>query len=267
MSKKIDKSIVQHHAEALMNKNGSTTTLDVKTALRQGGYFAEQNVVSDFMTELKAELDWDSSSNGKFNTYSIPDPITVSSSNVQTGTVNKVGQVIINMIEKLFSIHKYAMSDKSRIGTDLGLTSIQIEDLALECERTIGMDYTIDLRRPDTTIEDIEKAIIKFNNTTKSVTSTTTSTSQNGRVKVDIDPIFSFGYPTAQCGATDNEIDDLLKQNLVSENDWILSLGNSNTRMIYSGSESRDHVRTAYARKMGDRIQNTRTRRVKNVAR
>lgn len=259
-SKTIDKSIVKHYAEALMNKNGSTTTLDVKNALRADGYFAEQAVVSGHMSTLNSEEGWDYTSNGSYNTYSIPDPIaavtTSSSSNSSKSSATSKVDAVIEIIEDLFKIHRYAMSATSRIGLDLGLDSLQIEELALECERQFGADLS-GLKVSTTTIGEIQKAIDGSN--------ATPAVQKLGRVKIDIEPTRLFGHPTSHCGATDDEIKDLCGQNIIDDNDWILSLGNSQTRMIYSGDESRDHVRTAFARKMGAKIQDTRTRRVKTV--
>jgi len=254
-TKSIDKSIVKHYAEALMNKNGSTTTLDVKNVLRADGYFAEQSVVSGHLNTLNSEESWDYTSNGSFNTYSITDPITVATT-TSTSKTSKVDAVIA-IIEDLFKIHKYAMSSSSCIGQDLGLNSLQIEELALECERQFSVDLT-GLKVSTTTIGDIQNAIDTFIGTpsTKKVV---------GRVKIDVEPTRLFGHPTSHCGATDHEIKDLHDQKIIADNDWILSLGSSATRMVYSGDETRDHVRTAYARKIGAKIQDTRTRRVKSV--
>lgn len=263
MSKKyksLDKSAVQKSAEGLMEKNDTTTTLEVKKALRAGGYFAEQHKVSNFMLELSSELDWPYTTNGMHNSYTLSDPSdpsasTASSSNSSGSTASAD---VINIIEDLFAIHKYAMSDKSRIGKDLGLDTLQIADLKLECERKHGVVISMG---EDTTIGEIQKLI-------DGSTPTSSKSSSNGKgTRIDIDPIKDFGHPANHVGVTNPEIQDMIHAGLIDDNDWILSLGSTGTRMIYAGGESRDHVRTAYARKIGSRIQDTRTRRAKNVTR
>lgn len=261
MSKTLDKAAVKTAAEKLMKDNGSTTTLDVKNALRKDGYFAEQRTVSDYMTTLSSEEQWDYTSNGSFNTYAIPDPtaVVVTQTNSVTPPAANTSKVdaIIAIIEDMFKIHKFAMSASSRIGIDLDLDPLQIEDLLLECEGMFDVDMPSVLRSATTTIQDIQDVIDRD--------AAIPAAQKIGRVKIDIEPTRLFGHPTSHCGATDSEIKDLLDQKIISENDWILSLGGSSTRMIYSGNDSRDHVRTAFARKIGSRIQATRARRVKSL--
>jgi len=247
MKKTVDKAAVKKTAEKLMNDNGSTTTLDVKNTMRKDGYFAEQSVVSDHMRTLNSEEDWDYTSNGSFNTYSLPAVPTSSTTSTD----------VIDMIESLFNIHKYAMSDKSRLGEDLGLDKLQIVDLAMECERVHGFTLLINMNG-NTTIGEIQKEI-KDNQSGIAPT----SAPKVARTRVVLDPKEDFDGK----GADNQKITDLVTAGIIDDNDWILSTGGSRSRMIYDGSESRDHVRTAFARKISDRIQNTRTRRVKNVAR
>ena len=64
---------VQSVAEALMAKNGATTTLEVKNQLRKEGFFALQAEVSAAMDFLAWENDWTFSSNGQYRTYHFGD--------------------------------------------------------------------------------------------------------------------------------------------------------------------------------------------------
>lgn len=267
--KTLDKGVVQKAAEALMKKNDATTTLEVKKALRADDYFAEQRKVSDFMLELSSELDWPYTTNGLHNSYTFSDPsdpTTSSSSSSSNSSGSTTSEDVINMIEDLFAIHKYAMSDKSRIGKDLDLDALQIADLKLECERAHGVVISINMDE-DTTIGEIQKLIDDGSSGSNAPAPSTRSGSNGKGARIDIDPTKDFGYPANHVGATNPEIQDMVHAGLIDDDDWILSLGSTDTRMIYAGSESRDHVRTAYARKIGARIQNTRTRRVKNVTR
>jgi hypothetical protein len=65
----LTKQAVKDAAEQLMNQNGQTTTLEVKTALRSQGYFAKQEAVSVLMDELCQELSWEFVYNGTFRVY------------------------------------------------------------------------------------------------------------------------------------------------------------------------------------------------------
>ncbi|TAE74631.1 MAG: hypothetical protein EAZ85_04230 [Bacteroidetes bacterium] len=57
-------------AEELIEKNGSTTTLDVKNLLRQRNFQASQNEVSSFMNQISARESWQSTQNSNFKVYS-----------------------------------------------------------------------------------------------------------------------------------------------------------------------------------------------------
>lgn len=67
----ITKQDVLAVAADLINKNGSTTTLEVKSVLRKNGFIARQTEVSNFMDEL-AKVDDEFaivSDNGTYRTY------------------------------------------------------------------------------------------------------------------------------------------------------------------------------------------------------
>lgn len=68
--KKLTKEAVCEIAETLIQKNGSTTTLDVKNHLRTRGYEAFQNDVSRFMQDLTTEESWNFRNNGRYKVYS-----------------------------------------------------------------------------------------------------------------------------------------------------------------------------------------------------
>ena len=57
--KTVTKEDIEAVAVSLMDKNGGTTTLDVKNELRTMGFWAEQNSVSQFMAHLCDEKGWD----------------------------------------------------------------------------------------------------------------------------------------------------------------------------------------------------------------
>ncbi len=57
-------------AEELIEKNGSTTTLDVKNLLRNRNFQATQNEVSSFINQASIQESWQSHQNSNFKVYS-----------------------------------------------------------------------------------------------------------------------------------------------------------------------------------------------------
>ena len=69
--KKLSKVAVMLTAIELMKDQGTTTTLEVKEALRVEGYFAKQVDVSTLMFKIAQEEDWVIDSSGIFRVYSL----------------------------------------------------------------------------------------------------------------------------------------------------------------------------------------------------
>lgn len=235
--KTADRSAVQQYAEALMNANGTTTTLDVKNAMRADGYWCDQSEISKHMYDLSGELGWSAQSNGTYNTYSVQQKAA------SQPTTN--GSPTADMLYRLFGIHPSAVDADSRLGTDLGLTELQMAELSLECERAHGKSIPDVLLDEDELLSRIDEFIMS---------------GKAGRARVNIDPIID-----EPSGLTDERIGELLSDGVVSDDDWVLSIGMPSSRVIYRGDSSRDHVRTAFARLKGVRIQETRARKVSNI--
>ena len=66
------KEAVRRAACALMNQNGSTTTLDVKHRLRRDGFFAEQQQVSNAMKDVASAYGWTSRVKDDHLVYTVP---------------------------------------------------------------------------------------------------------------------------------------------------------------------------------------------------
>ncbi len=82
----ITKQDVLAVAADLINQNGSTTTLEVKSVLRKNGFTARQTEVSNFMDEL-AKIDDEFaivSDNGTYRTYGAV-PSAVANQNTSSG--------------------------------------------------------------------------------------------------------------------------------------------------------------------------------------
>lgn len=67
--KNLTKEAVKEAAEYLIEAFGTTTTLDVKNRLRQVGYQAFQNEVSNLMDTVTAEERWQFNHNGRYRVY------------------------------------------------------------------------------------------------------------------------------------------------------------------------------------------------------
>lgn len=253
-----DKSIVQHYAEAIMNRQSNVTTLEVKNAMRGDNYWVDQKDVSKWLREVASDNNWDhSNATGPHGTYIVYSPsisasvgtTTTTTKTVTDGGTRDSGGGLESIITKLFGIHKFAMNDNSVIGRDLGLKDkLDLEELSSTIETKFGKDIEI---TADMSIADIKKAI-----------SSNQAAKPSGRVKVHIDPKHE-----SKNGLTNDGLKDLIKDGTVTEDDWVLSNGFFTTRVVYAGSESRDHVRTAFARKVGVHINTTRASRVKNLIR
>ncbi|MBL7977092.1 MAG: hypothetical protein JNN12_02040 [Bacteroidetes Order II. Incertae sedis bacterium] len=69
MNKKISVSAVRKAAYQLMQDNGITTTLEVKLALRERGFWAVQTEVSAIIEKVAAQEGWFWQCNGRFRQY------------------------------------------------------------------------------------------------------------------------------------------------------------------------------------------------------
>lgn len=69
MNKQLTKQEVLRVANDLFLKNGKTTTLEVKTVLRNEGFWAEQSEVSSYMDQLHAQENWDFTTPGNHRVY------------------------------------------------------------------------------------------------------------------------------------------------------------------------------------------------------
>lgn len=87
--KKINKNIVRRTAENLILNNDCTTTLEVKLALRNRGYFALQNEVSAIMDELLEENIFEYWCNGVFRIYTFTDDIKLALKKMQSRLISK----------------------------------------------------------------------------------------------------------------------------------------------------------------------------------
>jgi hypothetical protein len=60
---------VESHAQDLLDRNGQTTTLEIKKALRNDGFFATQGQVANGMYIMWQPNDWHWVFNGTYRTY------------------------------------------------------------------------------------------------------------------------------------------------------------------------------------------------------
>jgi hypothetical protein len=98
--KSLTKSDVYDVALDLIEENGSTTTLDVKTELRARNFSARQADVSEHMIEIAAEEKWGFSFNGVHRVYKIAtaQPATNASLSNQLKSAGTMQVNIQNMI-------------------------------------------------------------------------------------------------------------------------------------------------------------------------
>lgn len=77
MQKNITVASVKYAALLLIEANEQVTTLEVKGLLRDLGYHALQQDVSEMLEQAAAELPLEFSTNGQFRTYTLPTPAAV----------------------------------------------------------------------------------------------------------------------------------------------------------------------------------------------
>lgn len=94
--KSITKDAVKEAAEDLIKQNGETTTLDVKNSLRNSGYFAKQDEVSQIMLEIGTEESWQINNNGIYRIYSFDQNVGSISGGNQFGKTNYANQTSSN---------------------------------------------------------------------------------------------------------------------------------------------------------------------------
>lgn len=279
--KHIDKNIVRDAALLLMQKNGRTSSLEVKEHLRSEGFWAKQDPIRDFLYELQRELSWNKNDAGGHLEYSISTPSSSSTQNnyVQASLLD--GEVIS------------LISDTIGIDMDeVEITSLLVDDLGMDHLDTISVSFALDNEfsgkfkqgmlpsKQDwnnvKTVKDVV-ALLESCLDTPTVVATTTTTvksrkprtvindsvnpSNSPRVTVNIDPKVTLA------GGGTTAID---AKKMHDGNDWYvhsakLQNGGPSEVCIYDQKYTSDNVRTAYARLKGIKIQDVRARRVNNL--
>lgn len=87
--KSLTKDDVKRVATDLIKATGKTSSHEVKKQLRAEDFFAKQDEVSKFLTEVAGEEGWDRTHNVDHYEYGIPDPNAASPSQQLLG-INKV---------------------------------------------------------------------------------------------------------------------------------------------------------------------------------
>jgi len=294
MSKKqLDSASVVLVVNELLKNFGSTTNLDIKNALRAKGFWATQTEVSDMMAQLVNTEDWEVANNGSYNTYTAAVPVTQTNTTGQSTTI--VDDDVTRTVSNLFGIHKFAMSAKTRL-SDLGLDYTQIEKLTDELGAKLKKSVSSALKTASTTLgelqdyfksddEDEDEDVIPTSSAVGSMAVNNQPMQPNSKVihvpayKVPHIPVNAFGQQLKKrrakvslsplnvpTGLKNDELAKKVAANEIDGDDWVMSKnGLVNTRMVYDGKETRDHVRTAYARLNNVPIQRVRSRRVKNI--
>ncbi len=86
MKKTLDKTAVLVVAVTLLQANSNTTTLEVKNELRKQGYDARQSEISNYMSQLATEENWDVDARGPYKTFAAGTTGLVTATIPVTGT-------------------------------------------------------------------------------------------------------------------------------------------------------------------------------------
>jgi acyl carrier protein len=266
----IDKDIVFHAAMLLMQSNGQTSSLEVKTHLRGMGYWAKQEKVSAYLQELQGEHSWTKNSPNGYLEYSL--------ANANTGsTVPVVNKVLMDdIIDLIADTINYddGINLSSNLSIDLGVDHLDIISIAMAIDakyqiQSVKKDWKDILTVQDvvTLVESLLPQIAqqlpvasssassfatgKTPRKARAIINDSLNPSKSPRVTINID------YKRIVIGPTD------AKQQC-DPNEWFVSNRNSDP-VIYDQKYSSDNVRTAYARLKGIKIQDVRAIRVKNL--
>lgn len=263
-----DQTNIKRVAEMLINLNGSTTTKEVKDQLRTEGFWAEQSQISSSLQQIAnsenyhIEVDTTTHAGVSFNRYSQPKKVQPATNVINNASQN--GLVLLDIIDRLFSIDCSLSETFQDVGIDsssaLQLVIGELEsDLNLDKSKFVGTDFepaALIVWRQKTLNELalLVDTLTQTNVSTLTPTQTKQSKPRKPKQKVTATPLFVV--PTT----FDNK-DIFTNYNRL---DWIVSC-NGNDKCIFQSTESRDHVRSAYATKYKTRIQKVRARRVVNI--
>jgi len=272
------KADVRRVSNELISKNTFSTSKDVKDQLRAENFWAEQKPISALLQEIAREDGYtvitDTTPDGK--TYNKYFSATTGTGNSVTGnsapTVNANPQTVGNVLDAIENIFGTRINENEKFeNTDVSSES-DLENLLADIAPQFGIDTTkfigsdfepkaIIIWREKTPAELAAFIDTLTGNSTQpspqSAASVTVAKSRKPRTKVTAKPIFvvpSTSTPAAIATGYNG-------------NDWVVHARpiNGTDRAIYSGSESRDHVRSAYATQNGVPIQSVRSRRVAHI--
>lgn len=162
--KTASKQDIKDAAIELMKQNGTTTNLDIKNYLRAKDFWVSQDEVSQAMSTIASEENWDRTWNGTYNTWSIPAPATVTTDDsndsgdtttnvivtANPASAGKALEDVITAIASKLGIYKQAINKNSNLQKDLGFIDRDYS--------TIGQVFGKDIKDCKT-VQDIVNAI------------------------------------------------------------------------------------------------------------
>lgn len=266
----IDKDVVFHAAMLLMQSNGQTSSLEVKTHLRGMGYWAKQEKVSAYLQELQSDHSWIKNNTSGYLQYSL-----VANPNGNTTPGNTaLNDEIVDLIADTIN-YDDDIELSNNLSIDLGIDHLDIISIGMAIDAKYGIQSIKKDWKDILTVQDVVTLVesllpvqtpVAQTNVSQPVSNTTTgktprkarsiindslNPSKSARVTINID------YKRLVIGATD------AKQQC-DKNEWFVSNKNSDP-VIYDQKYTSDNVRTAYARLKGIKIQDVRASRVKNL--
>lgn len=250
--KNLTSDIVLSAALDLIQKNGKTTTLEVKNHLRVQSFWAKQQDVSRMMADLAEAHGWESVSNGVYNVYSISQSTPAS---VQTSSIigGQKTQRIASIIADVFSVPLSDIKPLSKLS--LLTSSDDVEDAIAQLEDELEGAGFVGVRvSQDDTVLDVLTAVEEAQSASQTTAPAAATPLAQRCSTVNIKPLANI-----MSGAGQN-IDDLLLK--FGEKTWVVSSPVNNDILLIDSSHSRDHARCVYARMFKMPIQSTRACRL-----
>jgi len=162
--KRIDKQAVYHAAMLLIQSNGQTTSLEVKTQLRSLGFFAEQAEVSGFLQELQTEHSWEKETVGTMHNQHFAYSTTTSKQAVAQPTQTTTPQPHVNtpLQNDVIQLIKDTVWNRST-APSINVASVLQKELGLDHLNMIQIGLAIDAKYKTKTMKEDWSPILTVN--------------------------------------------------------------------------------------------------------
>lgn len=287
-AKPLTKPDVLRVATDQIQSKGNTSSNDVKEQLRNEGYWAEQNTVSNWLQEVGKEQDYHveqrTSTGGRtYNEYSV----RTSTKTQQTHSVAVVAAnpavltLVLAAIENVLGIHV----DQNEKFEDVNATEPSdldeildeifgqygVQGIAIDSSKVKGSPFDPDAiivwreKTPSDLAIFIETLLPQSQQSQPQAIPVQVIPASQSVAKVHKPRTRVTAQPIYVLPSTATVTDIKNGSGHYSDNDWIVYSNVTKEKRIFSGTETRDHVRGAFAKGLNVTKEQSRARRVKHL--